>query len=258
MPGEILVTIDQNPSNMRKTYCKATMGLRQYVGTNAFSESFARDFMIRKMRKLGPMKTTVTRGKTTVGQSRDGLTSEDAARLLRNLISNGYIAPSHRQMRDKAHPKIPQGGVQMWKLDPYRIAECSQESWYKASIRKREWRVRADSLDIQRCRALRHIYSLFGMKPFTYDMVTSVAKYMRQVSGTKSPEITQRDKEMIKAVIQSFEASTDEFRKIWSSLIRNNYIIPFKKRDIHGKYVQTNAYVVNKALLRRCLGALEV
>jgi repressor of nif and glnA expression len=88
-------------------------------------------------------------------------------------------------------------------------------------------------------------------------MATSITKYMRQLSTIKTGEITDRDKNIMRAVMQRFEISNEEFKRIWSSLIRNNYITPWKKKTASG-YVQTNAYVINRQYLRRCLTAFEV
>jgi hypothetical protein len=256
MPGDILVSMLGKPEDIaRKTFCKVIMTLRMYKGDEPFTESFAINVMLEKVKFISQIDIMVARGKYRT--RRTNITREKAFEIWKGLVRNGFISPSHRQMRDKLHPKIPSEGLQMWKIDPYRVTECEQTSWYKSSMRKREWRVRTSSLDVQRCRALRHIYSLFGSRPFTYEMSTSISKYMKMLQTAKAGDITERDRNIMKSVMQSFEMSSQEFLRVWNSLIRSNYITPWKKRTPKG-YVKTNAYVVNKNYLRRCLSSFEV
>lgn len=255
MPGNILSRKSGDPKDLRKLYCKVIMQSKEYKGLNPFTEAFVIELIIHKAKWV--TNIAYMPGKRKIKTTQENFTRNDAINVWRNLVKNGFVIPAGRQMPDRLHPKVPQGGIQLWKIDPYVTAECEEQSWYKSSQRKREWKERHERLDVQRCRALRHLYALFGSSWFTYDMATSITKYMRQLSTIKTGEITDRDKNIMRAVMQRFELSSEEFRKVWNSLIRNNYITPWKKKTASG-YVQTNAYVINKQYLKRCLSAFEV
>jgi len=255
MPGNILARRSNDPKNLRKIYCKVITQIREYKGTMPATEAWVINLIIHKAKWVTDVSYNPVKKRLKTVQA--NFTREDAIATWRNMVKSGFVVPAGRAMPDRLHPKIPQGGVQLWKTDPYVIAECEEQSWYKASQRKREWKEKHEAIDVQRCRALRHLYALFGTSWFTYDMATSITKYMKQLSTIKTGEITDRDKNIMRAVMQRFEITSEEFRKIWNSMIRNNYITPWKKKTATG-YVQTNAYVINRQYLRRCMSAFEV
>jgi hypothetical protein len=256
MPDIVIAKFGSTAEDIaRRLFCKTVMELRRYKGEQPFSESFAIELIISKVKFVTQVEYRVPGG--TQKTKRVNISKEEAIRVWKGLIGNGYVTPSHRQMPDKLHPKIPREGILLWKIDSFRLTECEQLPWYKAATRKRKWRETAQSLDIQRCRALRHMYSIFGLSPFTYDMATGIGKYLRKVESTPGVELTTKDKEVIKSIIQSSEMSTNEFMRVWNSLIQNGYLIQHRKRTPKG-IVRTNAYVINKSYLRRCMSAFEV
>jgi hypothetical protein len=255
MPGNILARKSNEPGNLRKVYCKVITQVREYKGTSPFTEAFVIDMIIHRAKWVTDVSYNPAKKKLKTTQT--NFSKEDAITVWRNMVRSGFATPAGRLMPDRLHPKVPQGGIQLWKADPYVLSECQEQSWYKATQRKREWKERHEAIDTQRCRAIRHLYALFGTSWFTYDMATSITKYMKQLSTMKSGEISERDKNVMRSVMQRFEVSSEEFRKIWNSLIRNNYITPWKKKTPTG-YVQTNAYVINRQYLRKCMSAFEV
>jgi hypothetical protein len=257
MPGNIVIKkYGSEKDFLQKLTCKLIMQIQEYNGNNPFTKDFVINLILQKVKFT--TDTTTYIGSTIKQKVKQvNATREEATAVWNGLVKAGFVLPAGVIKRDKYHPKAPVAGVQVWKLEQYAVTQCQQTSWYKASTRKRAWREKHLSLDTQRCRALRHLYSMFGTSPFSYEQATGIAKYMKQLTEIKNSGLTDRDKKIIKSVTRTFEISTADFRKIWNSLIQNNYITRWKTKTPRG-YVTTNSYVINKAYLRRCLGALEI
>lgn len=245
----------------RRDACIAILIIVERTGGRLFTVAEAADMLLKNQSKM--RYHDKERG---IKQKRD-MRIEDAAIILRKLKENGFIEFVHTRYPDPKNPndKTPRGGISYWRINPLRLSECQNTQWYKAHTRRIEWKQREQNLDKQMCRALNFINGLFGEQPFTYNMLKNAVDHMRNTS----PYQTEREKELIRGsrTINEFDMSPKNdpltgsrnpapFLQIWNSLIRNNYIKEYKRRETK-KFKRAGSkekeYYVNKIYLRKCV-----
>lgn len=239
----------------KKNYCKIMMNTRIATGDRPFALSLLQ----ARLQTYGKKRVEQRYGRSV----REGLEKEEAEKYIRDLIQDGYLQYVTTQRKDAQHPNVPESGIKYYIFNKFRVIECQESRYFQQKMRQQE--VKSESvgkLPEKRCRALRQIYAQFGDKvPFTYQMVTNMAAfYKRMAMGEELPEkkykkaLTDDSKQYYLWASKNAESNRDDFIDTWNSLIRNNYVVPYKVRTKDGTIkVREGAYKVNMVYVRRCL-----
>ena len=232
---------------MRKDFCVAIHILLRKTGGRAFTIMDAIQILLQEQKQI--RYTDKERGIKT----RRDMRTEDVADFLVSMKKHNYIELSHTKYPDKRDKdnKIPASGISFWRINPLRITECKTTSWYKAKVRREEYRKREKNIDKRMCQTLIFINGIFNDKPFTYDMVKNAIDYLANTSLQK----TDREKEMTREVKNLHERGIGELLPTWNALIRNGYVVPYKRRETARARQEkgiVKEYVVNKSYVRRC------
>jgi hypothetical protein len=90
-------------------------------------------------------------------------------------------------------------------------------------------------------------------------MVKNIPKFYRKMAEDTTQEMSEESRVYYKMAAQYSESRTDDFLETWNSLIRNNFIIPYKIKTKDGTIkVRSGAYKVNMIYARRCLSGIDV
>jgi hypothetical protein len=250
--------------DMKKNFCKIIFNMSIFFPKQAFPLS------VLKKRIMIDARYRVER-RTKSGQmrsDRDPLSGEDADRLMSDMKQYGYLKFLKTQYRDKIHPLIPEGGIQYFIFDEYKVIECQESRYFQSKIRRKtEQSETKGKLSEKRCKALRQIYAQFTDKgAFTYTMVINLPTFYKKM--VENPEFYKKitDKELTPELKQYYykaaqyaESRDDDFLNTWNSLVRNNYIIPYEVRTKDGtKKIRQGAYRVNMEYVRRCLSLTNI
>jgi hypothetical protein len=191
------------------------------------------------------------------------VTEEEANALINELIQQNYLKYYTTQKRDKIHPNIPEEGLKYYIFNKFKVIECEESKYFQHQQQKQTERFETKGkLSDRRCRALRQIYAQYTDKvPFTYEMIrkfpqmyTKMAENMDKTS--KDWKTTQY---LLTAAAKYSESRNDDFLDTWNSLIRNNYIVPYKVRAQDGKIKTVRGvYKVNMDFVRSCLSTINL
>lgn len=251
--GTHLTNQDFNKLNL----CRRMEDLKLYTAGKPFSKNQALEILI----KTGKYKHAIYNKSTgrLRGYRYDNFEKEDAVLMFNKMIEFDYINYLYTLKRDKLHPKVPFEGIRYYILNKIRLTECENSSWYKAKQSREKYKAKIESPDVRNCRALRQLYALFETQPFNYEMVLKIPELFKYLLQDKSQLYKSQDTRILYTVIQNVPSKDKDFRNVWQSLIKNNYLIPVKVRTPNGKTkIKPGVYRVNKDIVRRCLSALNV
>jgi len=238
----------------RDVLCKAVTAAKTYFGDRFFTRQRMLYILIKTVKIKKERDTTKY-------IPLEPLTKERASQMFNIMLDKGYIEFSHIFKKD---PKdrttlgvdIP-NGEKVYKVGMLRFAECTQTSWYKNRQRKEKFLLNEDRIDKKSCRALHQIYTMFGNMPFSFKTVTYTANMITKFSKDKTLVLTPAEKSALdhmKTKLYNYDA--ESFRKVWQSLIRNNYITQHKIKTPSGYIKPTGLYKINHLYLRYCLSEL--
>jgi hypothetical protein len=237
---------------MRKDFCVAIHVLLNKTGGRAFTIMDAIQILLQDQKQI--RYADKERGIKT----RNDMRAEDIGDFLLSMKKHSYIEFSHTKYPDKRDPtsKIPVSGISFWRINPLRITECKTTTWYKAKVRRDEYRKREKNIDKRMCQTLTFINGIFDDKPFTYDMVKNAINYLANTSLQK----TDREKELTREVKNLHERGIGDLLPTWNALIRNGYLLPYDRRDtVRARQERgiIKEYVVNKKYVRRCYNVIS-
>lgn len=251
------------PGETKKNYCKIMFNIRLFE-----TKPVTLAFIKRRLLISAGVRQSHTYSRSgQVRVERKNISSEQADEIIANMKRDGYLIFVTKKYADKLNPNIPEGGLSYYTFDQYKIIECQESKFIQAKIRRSEEKSeKKGKLETKRCRALRQIYAQFGYKtPFTYNMVVSIPKFYKKIieEPEKYKQIVGEDRELTpelkyyyRKASEYAEARDIDFMDTWNSLIRNNYLIPYKVRTKDGTVkVRQGAYLVNMEYARRCLSS---
>jgi hypothetical protein len=246
------------PEQDKINFCKLIMELAARYGTNAFTKEAA----FKVWMTLGGMRVEKRTKSGEIKTDRKNLDLEAVAKYWSILAEGQYIKFYQTRMRDKLHPNLPLDGLKYYVLNPLRVTECQSTKWYQAKSRKIKFQVTESSLTERRCKLLNQLFAQFGATtPFTYEMVTQIPKFYRNVASGKitfedGRPISEESKIYYRVAANKMEENREGMLDVWNSLIRNNFIIPYKVKGKDGIIkVRQGAYRVNINYAKRCLQA---
>jgi hypothetical protein len=187
---------------------------------------------------------------------RTELAEEEADAIISELIRNGYLKFVITQHKDKLHPNIPYEGIKYYLFDKFKIIECEESRYFQQKKRKKiEVTETKGKISDKRCRALRQIYAQFGDKSaFTYEMVINIPKFYKKMAENKEEKMSDATRALYFQASQNAESKNIDFLDTWNSLIRNNFLLPYRVRAKDGTIkIRQGAYKVNMEMVRRCL-----
>lgn len=240
----------------KKNYCKVMTNILIFSYGKPVTLGFITEKLLSyaKKRKITPYLSGPR-------AERAPLDLEEATSLLQELIRNGYLKYITTQKRDKQHPNVPEEGTKFYNFDKLRVIECQETKYFKQKQQKiTQKEETVGKLSDKRCRALRQIYAQFGDKSgFTYEMVKNIPKFYKKMAETKDENMKSDTREFYLQAAQLAESRNLDFLDTWNSLVRNNYIIPYKVRTKDGTIkVRQGAYRVNMNYVRRCLSNVNL
>jgi len=241
------------PGQDKNNYCKLIMELKTRYGNNAFPKEAVFTIWI----KTGGLRVEK---RTRTGDTRTDRKEFDlelCQKYWSLLSDNQYIRYLKTIYPDKLHPLIPRDGLKYYILDPLRVTECESTRWYQSKVRKIKYQVKESSINERRCRLLNQLFAQFGSNtPFTYEMIKALPKFYREMADKKDNGLSEESRIYARAAANYMESSKDNLLDVWNSLIRNNYILPYKIKDKHGIVrVRPGAYKLNMDYVKRCLQA---
>jgi hypothetical protein len=245
------------PGETKKNYCKIMINIRSFTGNNPFTISYAKEMIQRyaKKRREHQFKSGHIR------TERIEVLEEEANSLIRELSQQGYLKYVLTRKRDKLHPNIPEDGIKYYAFDKFKVIECEESKYFQQKLqRKTEEFETKGKLSDKRCRALRQIYAQFGDKSaFTYEMVMNIPKFYKKMADTKDEEMKPETRVFYLQAAQHSESRNEDFKDTWNSLIRNNYLIPYKVRAKDGTIKTVfGAYKVNMLFVKDCLSGVNL
>jgi len=244
----------------KKNYCKIITSVRSLSKDQPFTYEFLKQMLMRYGGDRGEHHYKSGHSRT----ERIPIVSERADALIKELQQKGYVNYYRTQKRDKLHPNIPENGLKYYIFDKFKIIECEESRYFQTKLQRKGEPVKEKTkLSEKRCRALRQIYAQFDVKPFTYEMVRNISKFYTQMAESKDPKISAETKIYYRMAAQHIESRdkgvTDDFGDVWNSLIRNNYLVPYRVRAKDGTIkVRQGAYRVNMDYVRRCLSEINM
>ena len=244
------------PGEEKKNYCKIMTNVLISSRGTPFTIGFIAERIVKfaKRRKVQSYPS----GPRT---DRVGLTVEEATPLIEELKQKGYLKYVATQKRDKQHPNIPEEGTKFYNFEKLRVIECQESKYFKQKQQKvTQKEETVGKLSDKRCRALRQIYAQFGDKSgFTYEMVRNIPKFYKKMAENKDENMKPDTRAFYYQAAQLAESRNIDFLDTWNSLIRNNYVIPYKVRTKDGTIkVRQGAYKVNMNYVRRCLSNVNL
>lgn len=244
------------PGETKKNYCKIMTNIRIFTGEKPFTLAFAK----KKIMVYGKKRIEKQYKSGDVRSERKEIPEEEANSLISNLIQQRYLVYYTTVKRDKAHPTIPEDGIKYYMFDNFKVIECQQSKYFKQKMQRTTKKLEVTgTLSDKRCRALRQIYAQFGDKvPFTIEMVKNIPKFYKKMAEDKTQEISEESRIYYRTAAQYSESKAEDFDYTWNSLIRNNFLIPYKIRAKDGTIkVRQGAYKVNMTYARRCLSEIN-
>jgi len=239
----------------KKNYCKIMINVRTF-NTNGVSLDYIKELIM----KYGKKRVDQRFKSGHIRPERRELKEEEANSLIGELINLGYLKYTGlTAKRDKLHPNIPEGGIKYYIFDKFKIIECEQSKYFQQKQHRVTERAETKgTLSERKCRALRQLYAHFEDKtPFTYGMVMDLPKYYKQLSENQSTP--EESKIYYRVAAQNLESRSVDFLDTWNSLIRNNFLIPYKIKTKDGIIkIRQGAYKVNMVYVRRCLSATNL
>lgn len=245
------------PGETKKNYCKIMINIRSFTGNNPFTLSYVKEMIQRyaKKRREHQFKSGHIR------TERIEVMEEEANSLIRELIQQGYLKYVLTRKRDKLHPNIPEDGIKYYAFDKFKVIECEESKYFQQKLqRKTEEFETKGKLSDKRCRALRQIYAQFGDKSaFTYEMVKNIPKFYKKMAENKEEDMSPKTREFYLQAAQHAESKDFDFLETWNSLIRNNYLIPYRVRTKEGTIkIVDKAYKVNMLFVKDCLSGVNL
>lgn len=240
----------------KKNYCKIMTNILIFSYGKPVTLGFIAEKIVKyaKKRHVNPYPS----GFRT---DRIGHTVEEATRLIEELQRKGYLKYIATQKRDKQHPNVPEEGTKFYNFDKLRVIECQETKYFKQKQQKiTQKEETVGKLSDKRCRALRQIYAQFGDKSgFTYEMVRNIPEFYKKMAKDTNQKMKPDTREFYFQAAQLAESRNFDFLDTWNSLVRNNYIIPYKVRTKDGTIkIRQGAYKVNMNYVRRCLSNVNL
>jgi hypothetical protein len=242
---------------IKKNYCKIMVNVRAAHGNGPFQLNTLKEFImvygkdrVEKHYKSGHIRPE----RSPIGEPR-------ANQLIAELQQQGYLQYVGKQHRDKAHPNIPEDGIKFYTFNKFKIIECEESKYFQQKIQKKTNVLEVKGkLTQKRCRALRQIYAQFGEStPFTYKMVTDIPAFYNKLADELTDPTKAELKRYYRAAAQNAESRDVNFIDTWNSLVRNNFISPYKIRAKDGQIkVRPGAYKVNMLFVRQCLSGANI
>jgi len=227
-----------------KTYCKAITYLLERSAGKPFSASLAIDTFIKKMRTRNEDRYAITKTRN--------MRAEEALELWNKLLERKYIVLHMIRKPDKMYTNIPKEGIRFYRINSFRLSECQETSWYKAHTRKVKWKQENKQLDVRKCRILKFLWAIFREKPFTYNMVMKYYRSLDAALKSADKELSEREKDIFRDLLYQSNVITSDFANVWNALIRNGYLVPYKRRTVNGMEHQ-NEYTIDKSYAIFCL-----
>jgi hypothetical protein len=245
------------PGEIKKNYCKIMINIRTANGDKPFQLNYMKEMIMR----YGKDRVEKHYRSGHVRPERQPIEGPRANQLISELQQQNYLKYVGTAKRDKLHPNIPEDGIKFYIFDKFKIIECEESKYFKQKLQKATEKVELkSSVSLRRCKALRQIYAQFGDKiPFTYEMVRNIPKFYQKMAEDKTQNLNDDSKFFYKAAAQYSESTSSDFLDIWNSLIRNNFLIPYKVRAKDGTIkVRPGAYKVNMDFVRDCLAITKL
>lgn len=248
------------PGEVKKNYCKILTNARIYSRDQPFPLEFLKKIIMIYGGDRGEHHYKSGHSRP----ERMSIEGERADALIKELLQKGYIRYYDKLKRDKLHPNIPEDGLKRYIFDKFKVIECEESKYFQTKLQRKGEPVKEKTkLSERRCRALRQIYAQFDKSPFTYEMVRNISRYYTQMAESKDPNISAETKIYYRMAAQQIESRDkgegDDFQSIWNSLLRNNYLIPYRVRTKDGTIkVRQGAYKVNIDYVRRCLSEINI
>jgi dephospho-CoA kinase len=236
----------------KKNYCKIMTNTRMFT----FDKPFNLDYLTALIMRYGKKRKAHQYKSGEIRTERDRLEKEEAESIISELIRSGYLKFVVTQHRDKLHPNIPDEGIKYYLFDKFRVIECEESRYFKQKQQKRtEVSEVKGKISDKRCRALRQIYAQFGDKSaFTYEMVINIPKFYKKMAENKEEKMSDATRALYFQASQNAESKNIDFLDTWNSLIRNNFLLPYRVRAKDGTIkIRQGAYKVNMEMVRRCL-----
>jgi len=245
------------PGENKKNYCKIMINIRSVAGNNPFTLNFVKEMIM----KYGKKRQEHIFRSGHIRTQREEILEAEANSIIRELFEQNYLKYVFIQKRDKLHPNIPEDGIKYYAFDKFKIIECEESKYFQQKLqRKTEEFETKGKLSDKRCRALRQIYAQFGDKSaFTYEMVMNIPKFYKKMADTKDEEMSKNTREFYLQAAQHAESRNLDFRDTWNSLIRNNYLTPYRVRTRDGTIkIVEHAYKVNMLFVKDCLSGVNL
>lgn len=249
------------PGEVKKNYCKIITTIRIFSKDQPFTFEFLKKIIMIYARERGEHHYKSGHSRP----ERMQITEVQADALIKELLQKGYLTYYRTQKQDKLHPNIPEGGLKYYIFDKFKVIECEESKYFQTKLQRKGEPVKEKTkLSDRRCKTLRQIYAQFGDKsPFTYEMVRNISHYYIQMAKSKDPKISDETKIYYRMAAQQIESRErsfgDDFGSIWNSLIRNNYLVPYRVRAKDGTIkVRSGTYKVNMDYVRRCLSEITM
>ena len=242
---------------VKKNYCKIMINLRLAHGNQPFQINTLKELIMR----YGKDRIEKHYKSGHIRPEREKIVEERANRLISELIQQNYLQYIGKQHRDKAHPNIPEDGIKFYNFNKFKIIECEESKYFQQKIHKKTNVLEVKGqLTQRRCRALRQIYAQFSENgPFTYKMVTEIPQFYNRLADELTDPAKAELKRYYRAAAQNSESKDVNFIDTWNSLIRNNFITPYKIRAKDGQIkVRPGAYKVNMLFVRQCLSGANI
>ena len=249
-------------TNNKDKLSKALMYIYTYTGDKKFTFNHAVKVLLRNFRVYNEKSEY----KKSEPKTRH-MTLEEATRLVKELRENGYIDDLYKvypRPNDPATKNLPPGGVMLLQTNKLRIIEASNTDWYKRKLNKAKATSVKPNSDIKLCKTFRMIYGIFGTRPFTYDLVIQFANNIIK-NDTQHPnpkkDVTPRERDILREVMMDYSFDSRTFQNTWNSLIRNNYIVPYKRKligfDVNrfGNGTSKKEYIINKYYINTCFSS---
>jgi hypothetical protein len=246
------------PGEIKKNYCKIMINVRIFTGEKPFPYDFIKKLIMKYARKRQEHQF-----KSGIRPERVNLKEEEANMLIQELLQQNYLKYYVTQKRDKIHPNIPEEGIKYYIFNKFKVIECEESKYFQQKQhRKTEQLETKGKLSDRRCRALRQIYAQYGDKlPFTYEMIRKFPQmYTKMAEGIdKNSRDGETTKYLLLAASKRAESTSEDFLDTWNSLIRNNYLVPYKVRAKDGTIkTKSGVYKVNMTFVKDCLSLINL
>lgn len=243
---------------IKKNYCKIMINVRIHSRENPFPYDFIKKLIMKYAKKRQEHQF-----KSGIRPERVNINEEEANTLLNELIQKGYLKYVGKAIRDKLHPNIPEDGIKLYKFDKFKIIECEESKYFQQKQHRKEEQFETKGkLSDRRCRALRQIYAQYTDKvPFTYEMIRKFPQMYSKMAENidKKSKEYETTKYLLIAASKHSEAMSEDFLDTWNSLIRNNYLVPYRVRGKDGNIKTVKGvYKVNMTFVKECLSLINL